>query len=62
MTPEVDFDLDEVTITQEKIKARRREILVDADNIIFGNELGVVEQIVTVPEDEKRFSIKKTNK
>ena len=59
MTPEVDFDLDEATITQEKIKARRQEILVDADNIIFGNELGVVEQVVTVPEDEKRFSIKK---
>ena len=59
MTPEIDFDLDEATITQEKIKARRQEILVDADNIIFGDDLGVVEQIVTVPEDEKRFSIKK---
>jgi hypothetical protein len=57
MTPEVDFDLEEVAITQEKIKARRQEILVEADGIIFGDELPETEIVVVVSESEKRYSI-----
>ena len=58
MTPEVDFDMEDREITQEVIKARRKEILVDADDIIFGDDLGEVIQVVTVSQNEKRYSIK----
>ena len=57
MTPEVDFDIDDREITQEKIKARRRDVLVEADDIIFGEDLGEVTQTVNVSQDQKRYSI-----
>ena len=58
MTPEVDFDIDDREITQDVVKARRKELLVAADDIVFGEDLGEVTQIVTVSQDEKRYSIK----
>ena len=58
ITPEVDFDMDDREITIDVIKARRKEILVEADDIIFGEDLGEVTQVVTVSQDEKRYSIK----
>lgn len=58
MTPEIDFDMEDREITQDVVKARRKEILVDADDIIFGEDLGEVIQVVTVSQNEKRYSIK----
>ena len=51
MTPEVDFDIDDREITQDVVKARRKELLVAADDIVFGEDLGEVTQIVTVSQD-----------
>lgn len=58
MTPEIDFDIDDREITQDIVKARRKEILVSADDISFGEDLGEVTQVVTVSQNEKRYSIK----
>jgi hypothetical protein len=40
-------------------KDRVKEILFDADQIQFGDELGVVRHMVQVPDEEKRYGIEK---
>ena len=39
------------------VKAQRQEILLDADDIQFGEELEQITQFVPVSEDERRFGI-----
>lgn len=62
MTPEIDFDIDDREITQDIVKARRKEILVSADDISFGEDLGEVTQVVTVSQNEKKIQYQKSNR
>lgn len=48
-------DVDEVVT--RNILAQRKEILLDADDIIFGEKLGAITQEVAVSESERRFGI-----
>ena len=41
----------------EKGKNSREEILLDADDIVFGEKLGVITQEVPVSESERRYGI-----
>jgi len=49
------LDVDEVVT--RNILAQRKEILLDADDIIFGEKLGAITQEVAVSESERRFGI-----
>ena len=42
-----------------EIKEKLRELLFDADQIVFGEELDVLVQTVDVPEEQKRYSIER---
>ena len=40
-------------------KERVRNILLAADQIQFGDKLAAIQQVIQVPDDEKRFGIEK---
>ncbi len=42
-----------------EIQEKLRELLFDADQIVFGEELDVLVQTVDVPEEQKRYSIER---
>jgi hypothetical protein len=49
-------------ITPIELKMQIKELLIDADKILIGEELGEVVQVIDVPEYEQRFNIdKQTN-
>ena len=50
-------DGDEMKDVMPSVKAQRQEILLDADDIQFGEELEQITQFVPVSEDERRFGI-----
>ena len=39
------------------VATQRKEILLDADDIVFGEKLGAITQEVPVSESERRFGI-----
>ena len=47
----------EVDIALPNIATQRKEILLDADDIVFGEKLGAITQEVPVSESERRFGI-----
>lgn len=46
-------------IPYEQVKTVLKEILLEADQIEFGEDLEVIKQTIEVPEEQKRFSIEK---
>ena len=47
----------EVATAMPNVAAQRKEILLDADDIVFGEKLGAITQEVPVSESERRFGI-----
>ena len=58
---EEDLDIDispvDVATAIPNVAAQRKEILLDADDIVFGEKLGAITQEVPVSESERRFGI-----
>lgn len=49
--------LPEGTITDETFKEHLQELYIDANEIIFGEELEAIKHVVEIPESEMRYSI-----
>lgn len=47
----------DVDLSIPNVKAQRKEVLLNADEIEFGEELGEITQFVPVKEEERRFGI-----
>jgi len=48
-----------IDLPVEEIKTQLKEIIIDADEIQFGNDLDSITQVVDIPEGEQRFGIEK---
>ena len=49
--------LPEGTVTDETFKEHLQELYIDANEIIFGEELEVIKHVVEIPENEMKYSI-----
>ena len=74
-TPEVEVDVPEaiksgeeqpeelttevITLTAPEVKEQIREMLLEADQLQFGEELEEITQVVDIPESEQKFGIEK---
>ena len=56
---ELDEDPDVEAVPLPEVKAQIRELILEAEQIQIGDQLGVITQVVDVPEAEQRFGIEK---
>lgn len=56
-TPEEDQFVDEAVLPEPEFRERVRDILLSADQIQFGDNLGTIAMVVEVPEEERRYGI-----
>jgi len=52
-----DLELELGTYISPEVMQGRKEVLLDADQIVFGEEMGEVTQYVQVPESQKRYGL-----
>lgn len=57
--PDEDIIIDEnlIGVSTREMKTRLRQVIMDADDIVFGEELGEVDEVVDVGEKQRRYGI-----
>ena len=51
-------DIDDKFMTKvPDVTAQIKELIMEGDNIVFGEELGEITEFIDVPESERRYSI-----
>ena len=55
---DISDDIDDKFMTKvPDVTAQIKELLIEGDNIVFGEELGEITEFIDVPESERRYSI-----
>jgi hypothetical protein len=57
--PDEDIIIDEnlIGISTKDVKSKLRQVIMDADDIVFGEDLGEVDEVVDVGEKQRRYGI-----
>ena len=57
--PDEDIIIDEdlIGVSTKDVKTKLRQVIMDADDIVFGEDLGEVDEVVDVGEKQKRYGI-----
>jgi hypothetical protein len=57
--PDEDVIIDEslIGVSTKEVKSKLRQVIIDADNIVFGEDLGEVDEVVDVGEKQRRYGI-----
>lgn len=57
--PDEDIVIDEtlIGVSTKEVKSKLRQVIIDADNIVFGEDLGEVDEVVDVGEKQRRYGI-----
>lgn len=56
---DLEYETEQDVLPETQFKERVKDILLDADQIQFGDKLGVVAMMVEVPEKERRYGIER---